>query len=59
MTPDLKVPSTKRGEKGLMETICTQSVRNCVNAKARQNRETDKAIELLDIQILNNFIITV
>jgi len=38
----------------LTETICTQSVRNCVNAKARQNRETDKAIELLDIQILNN-----
>lgn len=54
ITPDVKVPSTKRGEKGLEETICTQSVRNCINAKARQNREKDKAIDLLDIQIINN-----
>ena len=51
-SPDTSVPSTKRGEKGLMETICTQSIRNCVNAKARQTRERDKAAELLDIQIL-------
>ena len=49
ITPDIEVPSTKRGEKGMMETICTQAVRNCVNAKARQNREKEKAIELLDI----------
>jgi single-stranded-DNA-specific exonuclease len=54
ITPDLKVSSTKRGEKGMEETICTQAVRNCVNAKARQNRERDKAIDLLDIQIANN-----
>lgn len=54
ITPDILVPSTKRGEKDQMETISTQSVRNCVNAKARQNREKDKAIELFDIQILNN-----
>ena len=53
-TPNVLVPSTKRGEKGMMETICTQSVRNCVNAKARQTRERDKAAELLDIQILEN-----
>lgn len=54
ITPDVKVPSTKRGEKGMEETICTQAIRNCVNAKARQNRERDKAIDLLDIQIINN-----
>lgn len=52
--PELIVPSTKRGEKGLTETICTQSVRNCVNAKSRQNREKDKAMELLSIQIIEN-----
>ena len=35
INPYHKVPSTKRGEKGKEETICTQSVRNCVNAKSR------------------------
>ena len=52
--PNELIPSTKRGEKGLTETISTQSVRNCVNAKARQNREKDKAIEMLNIQIMDN-----
>lgn len=54
ITPDEIVPSTKRGEKGKVETICTQSIRNCINAKARQKREKEKASELLDIQILEN-----
>lgn len=54
ITPNVKVPSTKRGEKGMEETIATQAARNCVNAKNRQTRERDKAAELLDIQILNN-----
>lgn len=36
------------------ETICTQAIRNCINAKSRQTKERDKAAELLDIQILNN-----
>ena len=49
ITPDVSVPSTKRGEKGKEETICTQSARNCTNAKSRQTRERDKAAELLDI----------
>lgn len=48
------VPSTKRGEKGKMETLGCQAARNCVNAKSRQNREKDKALELLDIQIIEN-----
>lgn len=48
------VPSTKRGEKGQLEKVSTQSVRNCVNAKSRQNREKEKALELLDIQIAEN-----
>ena len=54
ITPDLEVPSTKRGEKGRMETIATQAARNCTNAKSRQTKERDKASELLDIQIMNN-----
>lgn len=54
VNPNLEVPSTKRGEKGQYETICEQSVRNCVNAKAKQNRLKDKALELLDIQIMEN-----
>lgn len=54
IAPDVEVDSTKRGEKGKKETICTQSIRNCVNAKARQTRERDKAAELLDIQIMDN-----
>lgn len=48
------VPSTKRGEKGLTETIGTQTVRNCVNARAKQNREKDKALDFLSIQISND-----
>lgn len=48
------VPSTKRGDKGNFETISVQSVRNCVNAKAKQNREKEKAMEILDIQIIEN-----
>ena len=35
ITPDILVPSTKRGEKGQQETICTQAARNCINAKSR------------------------
>lgn len=54
ITPDIMVDSTKRGEKGMKETIAIQSVRNCVNAKSRQTRERDKAAELLDIQIIEN-----
>ena len=49
-----EVNSTKRGEQGLTEMLSTQVVRNCENAKTRQNTSKDKAIELLDIQISNN-----
>lgn len=47
------IESTKRGAKGEMETVAEQVTRNCINARSRQNREKDKAIELLDIQIMN------
>ena len=48
------VPSTKRGHKGETETIAVQSVRHCYNARNRQNKEKEKALELLDIQISND-----
>lgn len=48
-----RVESTKRGAKGETETIATQNARNCVNARARQNREKEKAMELLEIQVFN------
>lgn len=51
---DKKVHSTKRGASlNDEETIAEQSVRNCVNARNHQNKEKEKAIELLDIQISN------
>ena len=52
--PELVVPSTKRGDTNGIEKLSTQSARNCANAKSRQNREKEKAAELLDIQIFNN-----
>lgn len=48
------IESTKRGHKGEFETIAEQSARNCYNAKNRQNKEKEKTLELLDIQISNN-----
>lgn len=51
---DETVPSTKRGHKGETETLAEQSARNCANARARQNREKDKALDLLGIQISND-----
>lgn len=55
INPDIKVPSTKRGHKeGDIETISEQVVRNCINAKAKQNKEKERAMELLSIQIQEN-----
>jgi len=51
---DKIIPSTKRGDKGNFETVAQQAVRNCVNARSRQNRLKDKAIEDLDIKIQKN-----
>lgn len=47
------VPSTKRGAGGELESLATQVARNCVNARSRQNRTKEKAIELIDMQIFN------
>lgn len=49
-----QVLSTKRGAKGQVEMLATQVTRNCVNARARQNRILDKAIDNISIRIFNN-----
>lgn len=48
------VSSTKRGEKGMTEKLKTQMVRTCVNARSKQNRIKEKAVEELEIKIFNN-----
>lgn len=47
------VESTKRGETGT-EFLATQVARYCANAKSRQDREMEKAFDILNIQIMND-----
>lgn len=50
------VPKISRGKivPDQYESIAEQNARNCVNARSRQNRQLDKAIEGIDIEILKN-----
>ena len=41
----------KRGAKGTMEELAIESARECVNARSKQNRTLDKAVESLEIKI--------
>ena len=45
------VPCNKRGAKGTMEEVAIESARECTNARAKQNRTLDKAIDELEIKI--------
>lgn len=45
------IPSQKRGAKGTLEEIAIESARECTNARAKQNRVLDKAVEELEIKI--------
>ena len=45
------VPSNKRGAKGTFEEVAIESARECTNARAKQNRILDKAVETLEIKI--------
>lgn len=49
-----KVPSTKRGEKGAMETIVTQATRNAINVKNRQTKARDVGYATVESLIENN-----
>lgn len=50
------VPKTSRGKivEGQFESLGEQNARNCVNARGRQNRAKDKAIEQLEMKIIKN-----
>ena len=45
------VPSNKRGAKGALEEVAIESARECTNARAKQNRVLDKAVEELEVKI--------
>ena len=45
------VPSQKRGAKGTFEELAVESARECTNARSKQNRILDKAVEALEIKI--------
>ena len=41
----------KRGAKGTFEELAIESARECTNARAKQNRVLDKAVEQLEVKI--------
>ena len=45
------VPSNKRGAKGSLEHLAVESIRECLNAKAKQNRITDQMVGALEQKI--------
>ena len=51
---DEMVPSGKRGAKGTMERVDVESARECTNAKNKQNKMKESAVERLEIKIFNN-----
>lgn len=53
LEPERLVESHKRGKKGMMERLCIESVRECTNAKSRQDKEKEKFVEQLEIKIFN------
>lgn len=48
---DTMIPSSKRGAKGELEKRSVESARECTNARAKQNRIKDKAVDLLEAKI--------
>lgn len=50
------IPKTSRGKivPGQYESIAEQSARNCVNARSRQNRALEKAVDQIEMKIIKN-----
>lgn len=48
------IPCNKRGAKGTMEEACIESVRECVNARSRQNKIKDNAVAHLEQKIFKH-----
>lgn len=46
-----KIPSKKRGAKGTLEYAAIESVRECTNARAKQNRILDSTMEKLEAKV--------
>jgi len=46
-----QVPCHKRGAAGTMEKVAIESLRECTNAKSKQNRITDQMVEKLEQKI--------
>lgn len=51
---DALIPSKKRGAGGALEKVAVESTRECVNARAHQNKMLDAAQQELEIKIFNN-----
>ena len=49
-----RIPSTKRGARGELETRVEQAIRNCTNIKNRQTRARDSALETIENIIKKN-----
>lgn len=49
-----QVECNKRGAKGTMEEVAIESLRECTNAKAKQNRITDQMVDKLEQKIYKN-----
>lgn len=45
------VPCLKRGAKGTLEEVAIESLRECTNAKAKQDRITNQMVEDLEVKI--------
>ena len=48
---DKMVPSNKRGANGTFERLAIESARECTNARSRQNRTIEAAMDQLEIKI--------
>lgn len=48
---DKMIPSGKRGAKGTLDKAANEAARECTNARSRQNKALDKAIELMEAKI--------
>ena len=51
---DALVPSGKRGAKGTMEKVSIESARECTNAKNKQNKIKETAVDKLEIKIFKH-----
>ena len=45
------IPSKKRGAKGALEKVAIETIRECTNAKNRQNKTKEEAIERMEYKI--------